>query len=903
VDEAKSSWQENGMDVSRYSFECQKALHNGLRLAKSYSHPALEVEHVALALVKSDSRFFLTSMQMEVARKLHEYLSSLPRHFGRIKIEFGLRLSRSLENVERLVKSGEISDFNLWQELSSNSTFLKSALVQLGLPLQSSRPSGPAPKKEDKYAKDSAFKPFIASSDLQHSRDEKAPAVERGDWSEKTQNFPDKLDKILKKYTIDLTELAARNELDPVIGRDQEVKRVIEILGRKKKNNPVLLGEPGVGKSAVAEALAQKIIAGSVPEPLKFVRILSLDMGALLAGAKFRGEFEERLKSVIDATIELRGRIVIFIDEIHMIIGAGNQEGGADAANLLKPALARGDLKCLGATTLNEYTRYIEKDPALERRFQRVMVEEPTRTVCLAILRGLKSKYEIYHGVKIEDSGLMAAVNFSVKYMADRRLPDKAIDLVDEACSRMRIRLETVPHVLDDMRSQLAALEIERQALEESSENMRAIGRLEVQLEKLQNECARLENVWADYQSLSHNLRKSRQDYDELMDLFSSAKQQGDFEFASKLQYVEIPKLNKNLEQISSQLVNIQNEHSFLSQTVGKTEIAEIVSHRTGIPIGKLVEEEFEKLRNLENKIKERVYGQDEAVLKVVKALKRAQTGINDPARPLGAFLFLGPTGVGKTEIAKALASGLFDAENRMIRIDMSEYMEQHSVARLIGSPPGYVGHDGSGELSEAIRLRPYQVVLFDEIEKAHIRVLDVLLQILDDGRLTDGKGKVINFKNTIIIMTSNLVLHKVAKGHEVRQEENLRAQLSSYLRPELVNRIDEIVVFNKLSRSHLERLIDRYLSELNEKVQDRGMKITLGAGMRSELVSAGFDGEFGGRAVRRYFQSLVTDAVAERLLLGVEKAKGAWVLNYDKERGVMWQEEDSVHKYLKSSS
>ena len=881
------------MDVSRYSFECQKVFHQGLRYAKSYSHQLLEVEHIALAVLKSDYVHELPETHQQVGKKLQLHLENLPRFFGRMKIEFGSRLNKAMDVLEQQDPQTLIEIEPLWNILVSHSTSLKLILAK----------ENERQERQQQFTPDAPLATTPQTDQVKNKEKSNESAPEDSESSGATKKPSEgKLEKKLRQYTIDLTELAERGELDPVIGRDQEVMRVLEILGRKKKNNPILLGEPGVGKSAVADALALRIVAGNVPEPLKGMRVLSLDLGALLAGAKFRGEFEDRLKNVLGALTELHGRAVLFIDEIHMLVGAGNNEGGADAANLLKPALARGEVKCLGATTLEEYSRYIEKDQALERRFQKVIIEEPSQQVCLSILRGLKHKYEIFHGVKVDDTALTAAVDLSMRYLSGRRLPDKAIDLIDEACSRMRLQIDSVPHDLDILRSKLAQLEIERQALEGVPNNRKAIAKLDAQLSEVKGECSRIEMIWRNHLEQYEKFRKAEVSLDELQELFKSARDKGDFEFAARLQYLEIPNAKKNVETISEGLAKLNAEHAFLCQIVGEYQVGKIVEEWCGIPVGRLLEKESLKLANLAGRLQNRVFGQDDALGKIAKALKRSRIGIGDPHRPVGVFLFLGPTGVGKTETAKAVAYELFDDESRMIRIDMSEYMEKHNVARLIGSPPGYVGYGDGGELSEAVRHKPYHVILLDEIEKAHPRILDILLQIFEDGRLTDGKGRLVDFRNTLIIMTSNLKLPKLAENSSVEAEEGLRKMLVTYLKPEFINRIDEIVVYAKLKRSNLESLIDRYLLDLNLKLGDKDMRVSLGVSLKAELVSAGFDGEFGGRAVRRYFQTMVVDIVAERILTQPSQCRGAWILNFDKERGFFWQEEEATHKYLASS-
>ena len=628
-----------------------------------------------------------------------------------------------------------------------------------------------------------------------------------------------------------------------MVGRDAEVRRVLEILGRKKKNNPILIGEPGVGKSAIAEAIALRIADGSVPESMRGKRLLSLDLGALLAGAKYRGEFEDRLKGLLKGIEEHEGQIILFIDEIHMIVGAGNPEGAADAANLLKPALARGDIHCMGATTLDEFRKHIETDPALERRFQPLLVDEPSRDSAVSILRGIKSRYEIFHGVRIDDEALVAAVDMSIRYLTARKLPDKCIDLIDEAASRLRLQIDSVPAVLDQMRSQITQIEIEKKAIAGDTSAKAALSVLSVKLSRIKTEHASIEKVWMDHKALLEKLRQQEGKKQELQALFESSKSKSDFDLAARLQYAELPQIEKELIQTQSSLDAAQNKHPFLRQVVGAREIAEVVAIWSRIPVNKLLKDDARKLLEMEQRLGKRVFGQDAALRVLSNAVKRASVGVNDPRRPLGVFLFLGPTGVGKTETAKALAEELFDDEGKMIRIDMSEYVEQHNVARLIGAPPGYVGFGEGGELTEAVRRNPYSVVLFDEIEKAHPRVLDILLQVFEDGRLTDGKSQTVDFRHSLLVMTSNIPLNLISKPDGSFGDDAVRKALSGSLRPEFVNRIDEIVVFRKLAVKHLERVISRMVEDLNSRLSERQFRVVIADSVKARLLASGQDG------------------------------------------------------------
>ena len=689
-----------------------------------------------------------------------------------------------------------------------------------------------------------------------------------------TTDSPEETYDALKKYGSDLVELARQHKLDPVIGRDSEIRNVIRILSRKTKNNPVLIGEPGVGKTAIAEGLAQRIVRGDVPDSLKERTIFSLDMGSLIAGAKFRGEFEERLKAVLAEIKKSEGRIILFIDELHTIVGAGKADGAMDAGNLLKPMLARGELHCIGATTLNEYRQYIEKDAALERRFQPVLVGEPTVEDSIAILRGLKERYEVFHGVKIQDGALIAAATLSNRYITDRFLPDKAIDLVDEACAMIRTEIDSLPTELDDIRRRIMQLEIEEAALKKDDD---AISR--AHLEEVQKELAEQRETfnamkarWENEKNAIAKVTKLREDIERVNADIEKAERAYDLNRAAELKYGELPRLQKELAEEEAIAEQSKGENSLLRDKVTEEEIARIVGRWTGIPVQKLMEGEREKLLHLEDVLHQRVIGQDEAVTKVCEAILRSRAGIQDPNRPLGSFLFLGPTGVGKTELAKALAQSLFDDEKNMVRIDMSEYMEKFSVSRLIGAPPGYVGYDEGGKLTEAVRRHPYSVVLFDEVEKAHPDVFNVLLQVLDDGRITDSQGRTVDFKNTILIMTSNLGSEYILEGiQEGELTESARAQvdrlLKTHFRPEFLNRIDEIVTYKPLTRSQISRIVELMLDSLNKRLRDRQLAVTLTPAAMEHVIEQGFDPIYGARPLKRYLQSRVETLVARRII------------------------------------
>ncbi|TLG72469.1 ATP-dependent chaperone ClpB [Culicoidibacter larvae] len=839
------------MNPQQFTFKLQEAFVEAEATAKSYKHSQIETIHlIYVLLTASDSLFgrILELMRIDrasVIKGIEAILEKMPT-----VNEVPVQLPPSRELIDVLQRSQ-----NIMKKMDDEYISVEHVLLAVT--------ENPEPK----------LKPVWQTFGITKDKLSETITTIRGSQHVSSQD-PESTYEVLEKYGRNLVEDVRSGKIDPVIGRDEEIRRVIRILSRKTKNNPVLIGEPGVGKTAIVEGLAQRIVRQDVPEGLKEKTIFELDMGALIAGAKFRGEFEERLKAVLNEVKKSDGKIILFIDEIHTLVGAGKTEGAMDAGNLLKPMLARGELHCIGATTLGEYQKYVEKDPALERRFQKVLVEEPTIEDTISILRGLKERFEIHHGVRIHDNAIVAAATLSNRYISDRFLPDKAIDLIDEACATIRTEIDSMPAELDELTRRVRQLEIEETSLKQESDKGSKL-----RLEDLQKELADLKEKetvmraqWEKEKASIGGVQKLKEQLDNARREFELAQTNSDFEAAARLQYGVIPDLEKQIDEAENETVSVgSSENKLLTEAVTEEEVAEIVSRWTHIPVTKLVQGERSRLMNLESILAERVVGQDEALQKVSDAIIRARAGIKDPKRPIGSFMFLGPTGVGKTEVARALAENLFDSEDQMIRIDMSEYMERHSVARLVGAPPGYVGYDEGGQLTEAVRQKPYSIVLLDEIEKAHPDVFNILLQVLDDGRITDSKGRTVDFKNTIIIMTSNLGSeYLLEEGNTAAAEEKVQTLLHAHFRPEFLNRVDDIVIFAPLGEALVEQIVQKFVADIGERLAEQHITIELTDAALKQIATDGFEPQFGARPLKRYIQKHVETVVAKAIISGI---------------------------------
>jgi ATP-dependent Clp protease ATP-binding subunit ClpB len=841
------------MNLSKFTIKSQEALADAQNIASEYGNQEIASEHLLYALVKQQDgtvgaiiKKFAAAEQgnvlfADISRDLLSEIEKKPKVSGG-NLFLSQGLNKVLNNSERTAKSLKdefVSTEHIFIAVSEESSEIASKIL-----------------KKYGLTKDVILKILVGI---------------RGDQRITDQN-PEEKYQALEKYGRDLTDLAICGKLDPVIGRDEEIRRCVQVLSRRTKNNPVIIGEPGVGKTAIVEGLAQRIVSGDIPENLKDKKVIALDLGALIAGAKYRGEFEDRLKAVLKEIQSAHGRIVLFIDELHTIVGAGSAEGAVDAANMLKPMLARGELKLVGATTLDEYRKYIEKDAALERRFQPVFAGEPSVEDTIAILRGIKEKYEVHHGVKIKDSALVAAATLSARYITDRYLPDKAIDLIDESASKLRIEIDSMPTELDAVEHKLRQLEIERQAVKKETDiaSKERLANMEKEIDKLKQDFAEMKVHWEKEKSSISEISRLKAELENIKIEEQRAERDGNLNAVAEIRYGKIPQMQKQLEEGNKKLLELQKEKKMLKEEVDEEDIAEVVSKWTGIPVTRMMEGEMQKLLKMEGKLHERVVGQDEAISAIANAVRRSRSGLSDPSKPIGSFLFLGPTGVGKTELAKALAELLFDNEKNIVRIDMSEYMEKHSVSRLIGAPPGYVGFEEGGQLTEAVRRRPYCVVLFDEVEKANVEVFNVMLQLFDDGRLTDGHGKTVDFKNTVVIMTSNIGSQHIRACDDYNEMKNkVTQELHSYFRPEFLNRIDEIIIFQNLREQELGKIIDIQIKSFENRLAAKNIHVELADRAKDFISSKGYDPAFGARPLKRAIQTYLLNPLSSKLISG----------------------------------
>ncbi|MFH1504816.1 MAG: ATP-dependent chaperone ClpB, partial [Candidatus Omnitrophota bacterium] len=849
------------MNLDKFTLKAQEAVVNAVSIAKDYNHQELSPEHILLSML-SDSKgvireiFSKLSVRLDdIESKLKEYLLNVPKVYGETKDVFASSRTRDIfSSTQKYMK--EFKD----EYVSSEHLILAIA------------------KDKNGFLFDYLKKQGIFAEDLL-----RIVKDVRGAQHADSQSAEDTY-RALEKYGRDLTELAKKGKLDPVIGRDEEIRRVMQVLSRRTKNNPVLIGEPGVGKTAIAEGLARRVAFGDVPEGLKDKKIIALDLGSLVAGAKFRGEFEERLKSVLKEIEAKDGQIILFIDELHSLVGAGAAEGAVDAANMLKPALAKGVLRCIGATTLDEYRKRIEKDAALERRFQQVLVTEPTVEQAIVILRGLKERYEVHHGVRIKDSALIAAATLSNRYVSGRFLPDKAIDLIDEAASRLRIEIDSKPEGIDKLERKILELQIQKQGLtkDKDEQALQKLKKLDQNISCLEKELKAEKGHWQEEKNLITQIRKAKEEVEALKNKSIDLEKEAKLNEVAEIRYGKIPQFTQELDKLNKELAQVQEKEKMLKEEVDEEDVAQIVSRWVGIPVSRLMEEEAKKLLGMEDELKKRVVGQDNAIRLISDCVRRTRAGLSDPNQPLGSFMFLGPTGVGKTETVKALAEFLFGSANNLVRIDMSEYMEKFSVSRLVGAPPGYVGYEEGGQLSEKVRRQPYSVILFDEIEKAHPDIFNILLQILDEGHLTDSQGRKVNFKNTLIIMTSNIGSEHYSNFDSTKAgvEQKLRQELKKYFRPEFLNRLDEIVIFDTLSLDNIKDIVDIQMKITRERLKDKKIEVELTSDARSLIADKGFSPEYGARPLKRAIQKLIIDPLSVKIIEGKFKEEDKIVID-----------------------